>query len=267
MKAKLLDMISIFLAELIGTAMLVFFGCMGCITYPEFGMTNNLFQISVVFGLVVMFIVQIFGCVSGAHLNPAVSLAAVIYKLISPAVAIGYCVAQLLGAFIGYGLLKVLVASEVMLNDVNVGLCVTHVHPSISSVQGAFLELIGTGTLIWVICGVWDPRNAKGHDAVPLKLGFAITALCGCFVSFSMLLYCIQVLLNKHPQGHWTGCSMNPARSFGPALWNMDWSQHWVYWVGPLAGAFLAALSYRHVFYRKPAEIDEKRRMEEMALN
>lgn len=183
MKAKVLDMISVFLAELIGTAMLVFFGCMGCIDFPEFGMTNNLFQISVVFGLVVMFIIQIFGCVSGAHLNPAVSLAAVIYKLLTPAMALGYCVAQLLGAFIGYGLLKVLLASEVMYNASKGGLCVTHVHPSISTIQGAFIEIIGTGALVWVVCGVWDPRNAKGHDAVPLKVGFAITALCGCFVS------------------------------------------------------------------------------------
>ncbi|KAL5286299.1 hypothetical protein ACFFRR_007747 [Megaselia abdita] len=248
MKSKVLDLISIFLAELIGTALLVFFGCMGCIDNSDMGMTNNLFQISVVFGLVIMFIVQIFGCVSGAHLNPAVTVAAVVYKLLTPAVAIGYCVAQLLGAFIGYGLLKVLVASDVMTNANNVGLCVTHVHSSISTVQGTFIELIGTGTLIWIVCGVWDPRNAKGHDAVPLKLGLAITALCGCF-------------------GHWTGCSMNPARSFGPALWNMDWGQHWVYWIGPLAGGLLASLSYRHVFYRKPVEIDEKRRMEEMALN
>lgn len=183
MKGKVLDMISIFLAELIGTALLVFFGCMGCIHSPELGMVNNMFQISVVFGLVVMFIVQIFGCVSGAHLNPAVSLAAVIYKILTPAMAIGYCVAQLLGAFIGYGVLKVLVADEVMENDNHVGLCVTHVHDSISTPKGAFLEIIGTGTLIWVICGIWDPRNATANDSVALRIGFAITALCGCFVS------------------------------------------------------------------------------------
>uniref|UniRef100_T1GER8 Aquaporin n=1 Tax=Megaselia scalaris TaxID=36166 RepID=T1GER8_MEGSC len=219
MKAKVLDMISIFLAELIGTALLVFFGCMGCIDFnngDSIQMTNSLFQISVVFGLVIMFIVQIFGCVSGAHLNPAVTIAAIVYKLLTPAMAVGYFVAQMGGAFIGYGLLQILVAKDVMANEHGVGM---------------FIELIGTGTLIWVVCGVWDPRNAKGHDAVPLKLGFAITALCGCF-------------------GHWTGCSMNPARSFGPALWNMDFGQHWVYWVGPLLGGLLASLSYRHVFYR-----------------
>lgn len=79
MAGDALDRISVFLAELIGTAMLMFFGCMSCIQWD--GPPNPL-QTAIAFGMIVMIIIQIFGCVSGAHLNPAVTLAAVIYNLI-----------------------------------------------------------------------------------------------------------------------------------------------------------------------------------------
>jgi aquaporin related protein len=47
-----------------------------------------------------------------------------------------------------------------------------------------------------------------------------------------------------------TGASMNPARTFGPAIWNWDWTAHWLYWVAPMSGAFLSATFYRAVFWR-----------------
>lgn len=80
MAIKSLDRVSIFLAELVGTAMLIFLGCMGCIQWN--GPPNPL-QTSITFGMIVMVIIQIFGCVSGAHLNPAVTIAAVVYDLLS----------------------------------------------------------------------------------------------------------------------------------------------------------------------------------------
>lgn len=69
-----------FLAELLGTALLLFLGCMGCLTWNR---EYNHLQSNLTFGLVVMIIVQIFGCVSGAHLNPSVTVAAVVYKQLS----------------------------------------------------------------------------------------------------------------------------------------------------------------------------------------
>lgn len=75
-----LDRVSIFLGELLGTAILTFLGCMSCI--PWNGPPNPL-QTSIAFGMIVMVIIQIFGCVSGAHLNPAVTIAAVVYDLLS----------------------------------------------------------------------------------------------------------------------------------------------------------------------------------------
>lgn len=80
MASRALDRISIFLAELIGTAMLITFGCMSCIQWN--GPPSPL-QGAISFGMIVMVIIQIFGCVSGAHLNPAVTIAAVVYNLLS----------------------------------------------------------------------------------------------------------------------------------------------------------------------------------------
>lgn len=80
MASQALDRISIFLSELLGTAMLMFLGCMSCIQWN--GPPNPL-QTAIAFGMIVMVIIQIFGCVSGAHLNPAVTIAAVVYDLLS----------------------------------------------------------------------------------------------------------------------------------------------------------------------------------------
>lgn len=79
MHISTLDKVSKFLAELLGTGLLVFLGCMGCINWD--GHLTHL-QIVFNFGLVVMAVIQIFGCVSGAHLNPAVTAAAWVYKMV-----------------------------------------------------------------------------------------------------------------------------------------------------------------------------------------
>lgn len=122
-----------------------------------------------------------------------------------------YFVAQMLGAFMGYGLLMVVTPADVFapLGATGPGLCVTAPHPDISPFQAVAMEYIATTILILICGGVWDPRNSKYQDSIPMKFGFAITA--------------IGIIL-----GPFTGASMNPARSFGPAVWNNDFYMHWV---------------------------------------
>lgn len=182
MKADTLDKICCFLGELIGTAMLVFLGCMGCVHNTTFSSNNHL-QMTLNFGLVVMVVVQCFGCVSGSHLNPAVTLAAFIYNMVTAPMAIVYFCGQMLGGFIGYGMLKVVLPESALTGTVE-GLCVTIPHPDVTGLQGCAIEFIITSILVLVCCGVWDPRNAKFHDSVPIRFGLAIACLAITGVSF-----------------------------------------------------------------------------------
>ena len=122
-------------------------------------------------------------------------------------------VAQCLGAFMGYGLLLVVTPTELIRPENSTGpyLCTTVPHASLSPLQALAFEYLASTVLILLCCGVWDPRNAKAVDSIPLRFGFAITAI-GAIM------------------GPFTGASMNPARTLGPALWTGDYTMHWVIW-------------------------------------
>lgn len=137
-----LDNISVFLSELLGTALLVFFGCAGCL---DWGNGINFLQVVLTFGFAVLICVQIFGCVSGAHINPSVTVAAVVYKLITVKMACVYVVAQCVGAYMGYGLLRFLTPSD----RCGESFCVTK--PNVSDLQAFGIEFIATATLIWYV--------------------------------------------------------------------------------------------------------------------
>ncbi|XP_016947348.1 aquaporin isoform X1 [Drosophila biarmipes] len=237
LQRRQLDNISIVLAEMIATAMLMFLGCMGCVQNSVF--TNSNFQSAVNFGFVVLICIQCFGCVCGAHLNPAVTLATYVYNMISLPMALAYFVAQMVGAFIGYGLLKaVLPENAIYTSDTPSGVCLTLVNSTLTCWQGLAVEFLITCALIAICCGVWDPRNATKQDSVPVRFGLAIACL-------------------SLTAGQLTGASMNPARSFAPAIWNGVWENHWIYWVGPMAGALVTSLIYKHAFRREVEDLEE----------
>lgn len=96
--------------------------------------------------------------------------------------------------------------------------------------QGFVIEVIATGILMLMTCGVWDARQTKYGDSVAIKFGLAVAVICMAV-------------------GPYTGCSMNPARSLAPAIWNNYWPNHWVFWFGPLTGSFIASLLYRYIFW------------------
>ncbi|XP_070497261.1 lens fiber major intrinsic protein-like isoform X2 [Chironomus tepperi] len=232
MKQSFVELLTLGLSECIGTAMLLFFGCMGCVDFGAGGFPNHL-SICLGFGLTVMVIVNIFGIVSGAHLNPAVTLAAYVYKLVDLQKSVVYVIGQFTGAFLGYGLLRALTPDSAL----GESFCVTLPGEKIDIWKAFGVEFFITMGLILVCCGVWDPRNAKHHDSVPLRFGLAITmlALVG---------------------GPYSGGSMNPARSFAPALYNMNFTAHWIYWVAPMLSALITSVTFRMVFYREaPKEL------------
>lgn len=96
--------------------------------------------------------------------------------------ALAYVLAQCTGAFMGYGLLITLTPDN-LIEKTSGSFCVTKPHLSVS-LQNAFLiEFIATATLIWFCCGVWDPRNQKSQDSVPLRFALAVAGLSSATVS------------------------------------------------------------------------------------
>lgn len=153
-------------------------------------------------------------------------------------------IAQIVGAALGYGLLQ-FVAPEDIFSIPEGGTCMTQLHPGVPVAKAFLIEFLLTCALVSLICGVWDPRNQKNSDSSPLRVGFGIFAL-------------------SVAGGEFTGASMNPVRSLGPALWNWNWDNHWIYWVAPPLAGLVASLFYRLVFWRNhPATDEEVERLSE----
>ncbi len=193
------------LAESLGTFALVFFGAGATVVDAQTEVLGHL-GVAVVFGLVVAAIVSTFGPISGAHINPAATLALVLSKRFKPALALPYIAAQLVGASLGAFLLLALFG-----NKSNLGVTI----PAESLAQSFVLEVVMTFFLLLV--------------ALRTNLAWAIGAVVG---------------LEAAMGGPISGASMNPARSFGPALASGIWTAHWIYWLAPLLGAALAAGLY-----------------------
>ncbi|KAL1490647.1 hypothetical protein ABEB36_013307 [Hypothenemus hampei] len=242
-----MDRVVLCAGEVVGTAILVFLGCMGCVKEIAGGFIPHE-QISFTFGLAVMIAVQVVGHVSGAHINPIVTVAAATLGNIPLVQVPIYFVGQMFGAIAGFGLLKLATPAKFMGNVTKtlangtvtktVGVCSPGLNPHITPFQGLLVEFLATLILALVCCGVWDRRNSDKHDSTAIRFGLAIAVLAMA-------------------AGPYTGANMNPARSFAPALFNQDWSDHWVYWVGPLLAGFVGALIYRLIFTKDPPPKEE----------
>ncbi|KRT82125.1 hypothetical protein AMK59_4240, partial [Oryctes borbonicus] len=167
------------------------------------------------------------GHISGAHLNPAVTIAAIIMRKIDWLLVPFYFVSQLIGALVGYGLIMIVTP-----NELNANVCVTKVHPLLHDYQGLIIETVITGLLVLMVCATWDGRQSTQTDSVSIRLGLMLS---GMFIATSQF----------------TGASINPVRSLAPAIYHNYWKSHWIYWVGPPIGSVIASVIYRFAFYEK----------------
>ncbi|MEE6472200.1 hypothetical protein FKM82_009532 [Ascaphus truei] len=211
------------LAEFLGTLLFVFFGLGSALPWPS--ALPSVLQIALTFGLGIGTMVQIVGHISGAHLNPAVTMAFLVGSQISLLKAIFYILAQVAGAVAGAGLLYEFTPSKVrgtfgvnsLSNDISPG-------------QGVAVELFLTMQLVLCIFGTTDGRRTDNVGSPSISIG-------------------LSVVLGHLLGIYFTGCSMNPARSFGPALITGQFSFHWVFWVGPMTGAIFGSLIYNYLLF------------------
>ena len=210
-------------AEIVGTAVLVFFGCGVAIA------TNcNVVATSLAFGLAVVAMSYSIGNVSGCHVNPAVSLAMLIGRKISFKEFCVYVVSQLLGAAIGCLFLMAMFGKDCGFgaNLAQGYLAVTYSAKSMQYVAATIAEVVLTFTFVLAVCGVTSKQKYRGVAGVVIGLTLTLVHLIGLSL---------------------TGTSVNPARSLIPALFALfsgtaAISQVWIFIVGPLMGAFLAAM-------------------------
>jgi MIP family channel proteins len=207
------------LAEFIGTFVLIFAGT-GAVMVDKIanGAVTHL-GISIVFGAIVTALIYSLGHISGAHFNPAVTLAFWSSGFFRRSLVLPYILAQVLGAIAASALLRLSLGA--------VGNLGATLPRDGNWLQSLILETVLTFILMLVIFGSGLDRRAHiGFAGIAIGLTVALEAAC---------------------MGPITGASMNPARSLAPALVGGIWQHQWLYWVAPILGAQLAVVVYRHL--------------------
>ena len=210
------------IAEFIGTFALIFIGAGALAISPE-----NLVAVAFAHGLVIVAFVYAYGHISGTHINPAVTLGLFVAGEIQWTDAIGYWVVQFAGGIAGALLLKAILPME---TDLGVTILTTEAAGgtfTVTPIQGLFVEIILTFFLVNTI------------------LNTVVSGKVGNFAGLAIGLTLVLCILMGGPL---TRASLNPARTLGPAIAAGNYADLWLYFVGPFAGAVLAALLYIGVF-------------------
>lgn len=215
-------------AELVGTFWLVFGGCGAAVldaAFPNLGI--GFLGVAFAFGLTVLTMAYAIGHISGAHLNPAVSVGLVVGKRFPASDLWAYVLAQVVGAIAAAAVLYVIASGKA---GFNLGGFASngyaeHSPGGYSLVACLVAEIVLTFMFLMIILGATDRRAPQGFAPIAIGLGLTLIHLIGIPV---------------------TNLSVNPARSTGPALFVGGWAvqQLWLFWVAPIVGAAIAGLVY-----------------------
>ena len=206
-----------YLVEIVGTFILVYAIASAATIYHDSGQMGVI-GIGLVHALVLTAIIYAIGYRSGAQVNPAVTIGLLVAKKIQVKEAVFYIICQIIGALLGAAIVYAMFGSAM---SASVTL------PSEDNVLRAFiLETVMTFTLVYVVLAT---TTAKNFNIAPLA-GVAIGFTLGFNVIFG---------------GSISGGSLNPARSFGPALITGNFDFNWLYWIAPIFGALIAAGVYK----------------------
>jgi len=222
-----------YVAEFIGTFVLVSAVTLAVSLFvnPQ-GTGSDWVVVGLVHFLVLFMIVQTVGSISGAHVNPAVTVALLALRKIRPNDAAVYILLQLAGAVAGALMTKFLLIDD-LADQQNAGATGLNLSILGGDFQGFIAELLGTFFLVWAVIAVAvNPLAARDWAGLAIggTLGFVVLVL-----------------------GPLTGAGVNPARWFGPALVAGEWNVPLIYIFAPLVGGVLAALTYWYLFVERPA--------------
>lgn len=214
-----------YVAEFIGTLVLVFMGC-GSAVFLGVAPDGGHLAVALAFGLSIVAMAYVIGNISGCHINPAVSLSMLITKNISGKDFLGYVVSQIIGAIAGAALIKLLL-SITSIKDLTGGLG-SNGFGSVGMGGAIIVEIILTFVFVFVILGVTSDESKSAVAGIVIGLSLTFVHIIGIPL---------------------TGTSVNPARSIGPALFAGGDSlvQLWVFIVAPLVGAVIAALVFKAI--------------------
>lgn len=227
------------ISEFVGTMLLVLFGCGTAVAVNTYvfsiyniSLPFTMLIIALAFGLVLTAIIAMIGNVSGAHVNPAVSIAMAIDKRMSIIECVEYVIVQILGGIVGAEILGIIFGGYTSLGANGYG--TLSALGEITTVATAIIvEILLTFTFVLVVLAV-SAKQDKGTNGIVIGLTLALVHMFG--IPF-------------------TGTSVNPARSIGPAIFTRGdaLSQLWVFILAPIVGAILAALFYKFVIKEKEA--------------
>lgn len=225
-----------YLAELLGSFILVFVGVLGLLAADLAGV-SRLLVAPFSFGLGLLAGLYAFGEVSGGHFNPAVTLAMFLDRRVSMSDLIGYWIAQIVGVVLAAGLLALMFNTDAVAGGATV--------PGEPG-DGAALWTELVLTAVFVTTFLMSTRTTRFSTSALVAISLALVA-----VHFAGLPI--------------SGASVNPARSFGPALVGTEWDGFWIYLVGPFAGAIVAWLAHLVVVRGDTDLADDLREIKEAA--